>query len=52
MRVVTRRALTVVKSRVLHVSLKQCFFFFPFKFLWALFFEAGFGFLPAHSSAL
>ena len=25
MRVVTRRALTVVKSRVLHVSLKQCF---------------------------
>ena len=28
MRVVTRRALTVVKSRVLHASLKQCFFSF------------------------
>ena len=28
MRVITRRALTVVKSRVLHVSLKQCFFSF------------------------
>ena len=28
MRVVTRRGLTVVKSRVLHASLKQCFFSF------------------------
>ena len=31
MRVVTRRALTVVKLRVLHVSLKQTGFFLSFK---------------------
>ena len=52
MRVVTRRALTLVKLRVLHVSLKKCFVFFPLKFLWAQFFEARFGFLPARSRVM